>query len=374
MEIGTTPQEQNGQAAVTGLSYKRIEDYTKSIDRSKSIEQLNEDVKTDRYGFIIHEANESVQSLEASLPLDILRKRERKWLSMLKKWDSHMKIKAKKEKIKERCRKGIPSAVRGIIWQYLTGSVHMKEKDPNLYERLAQQESPEWESMIKKDVPRTFPYHELFVEDGGPGQTKLFTVLKAFSLYDKNIGYSQAFSPIVAVLLMHMTEEEAFWMLVAICEKYLKGYFGLRLESLQLDSVIFASLLDRTFPYISIHLRTHSIDPVMYIVEWMMCMFSRTLPFATALRIWDIFFCEGVKVLFRTALTVLKIAFPTEKSLLQFNDDYDTIQRINNVAREDLQEKIFIPLALSLKLTKKDLKKLHAEALRKRPDLALTKS
>ena len=62
MDISTTP-EQNGQAAVTGLSYKKIEDYTKSLDRSKSIEQLNEDVKTDRYGFIIHEANESVQSL-----------------------------------------------------------------------------------------------------------------------------------------------------------------------------------------------------------------------------------------------------------------------------------------------------------------------
>ena len=55
-------EEDHGQSTITGLSYKRIEDYTKDLDRSKNINELNGEIQTDRYGFIVHEANENVQS------------------------------------------------------------------------------------------------------------------------------------------------------------------------------------------------------------------------------------------------------------------------------------------------------------------------
>ncbi len=35
------------------------------------------------------------------------------------------------------------------------------------------------------------------------------------------------------------------------------------------------------------------IEPILYMTEWFMCLFSRTLPWATVLRVWDMFFCEG---------------------------------------------------------------------------------
>ena len=47
---------------VTGLSYKKIEDYSKDFDRTRSLDELEDDVETDKYGFIIHEANGTVQS------------------------------------------------------------------------------------------------------------------------------------------------------------------------------------------------------------------------------------------------------------------------------------------------------------------------
>lgn len=356
---------------VLALSYKKIEDYTKSLDRGKDISEISKDVGTDKYGFLIHEANENVSSafLEEVIPLNVLRKREKKWLSMLEEWDRLVTVKSKKDKIKSRCRKGIPPAVRGLVWQHISGAVYLKKKNPSLYGDLVKQDSPEWEDIIMKDVPRTFPYHEMFLEDGGPGQRQLTRVLKVFSLYDPEIGYSQALSPIVAVLLMHMTEQDAFWILVSICQKYMKGYFCEKMASLQLDAITYSSLLAQTFPYISNHMRKHRIDPVLYIVEWMMCIFCRTLPFSTVLRLWDIFFCEGIKVLFRAALTVMKTAFPSEKFLQTFEDDYDTIRRINNIPRVELQESIFIPLALSLKISEKDLTKFFGEAMLKRPDL-----
>ena len=36
----------------------------------------------------------------------------------------------------------------------------------------------------------------------------------------------QSMNFLAAFLLLHMEEEPAFWMLVSIVEKYLKGYFG----------------------------------------------------------------------------------------------------------------------------------------------------
>jgi hypothetical protein len=44
-------------------------------------------------------------------------------------------------------------------------------------------------------------------------QQELFYVLAAYSLYNKEVGYCQGMSGIVAQLLLYMGEEQAFWAL-----------------------------------------------------------------------------------------------------------------------------------------------------------------
>ncbi len=48
-----------------------------------------------------------------------------------------------------------------------------------------------------------------------------------------------------------------------------------------------------------------------------MCLFVNTLPLETTLHVWDCMFCEGPKVLFRAALTLLKI---NEELILRARD------------------------------------------------------
>jgi hypothetical protein len=48
------------------------------------------------------------------------------------------------------------------------------------------------------------------------------------------------------------------------------------------------------------------VDPVLYTLDWYMTLFSRTYRAPQLFRIWDMFFCEGVKVLFRLALVILR--------------------------------------------------------------------
>ena len=61
----------------------------------------------------------------------------------------------------------------------------------------------------------TFDPAQIF--DGAGGQARLRRVLKAYSTYDREIGYCQGMNFIAAMFLTLMPEERAFWMLVCKC-------------------------------------------------------------------------------------------------------------------------------------------------------------
>ena len=108
-------------------------------------------------------------------------------------------------------RGGVPSPLRGVVWPSLAGA-----RDPHLvseFERLCGESSP-YEGLIGKDIGRSFPNVEMFRDAQGEGQRMLARVLKCFSLYDKQIGYCQGLGFVVGPLLMHMTDVEAFCVLV----------------------------------------------------------------------------------------------------------------------------------------------------------------
>lgn len=82
------------------------------------------------------------------------------------------------------------------------------------------------EETIIKDLDRTYPSCQLFTDKYGNGQRKLFKVLSCYSLYNKEIGYVQGMSFIVALFLIYMDEESTFFMLDSVMNKYeMKGIY-----------------------------------------------------------------------------------------------------------------------------------------------------
>lgn len=59
--------------------------------------------------------------------------------------------------------------------------------------------------------------------EGRGGQASLRRVLKAYSLYDKEVGYCQGMNFITGMFLTIMSEEEAFWMLVGTSRSFFFG-------------------------------------------------------------------------------------------------------------------------------------------------------
>lgn len=94
--------------------------------------------------------------------------REKKWLHMIAMWKEYMTKNYKK--VRERCRKGIPSSVRPKAWFYLTGAYLLQQKYPDVYtEMLKQEGDPSIMEEIRKDQHRQFPFHEMFLDEEKPG-------------------------------------------------------------------------------------------------------------------------------------------------------------------------------------------------------------
>ncbi|KAK6640698.1 hypothetical protein RUM44_012395 [Polyplax serrata] len=299
------------------------------------------------------------------VPRAVVLRREQKWIHMLSDWRRYMLKDYKK--IKERCRKGIPPSLRSRAWLYLCGGQFLMEQSKGLYDDLCKKEGdPRWMDDIKKDLHRQFPYHEMFVSEEGVGQKELSQVLKCFSILNPAVGYCQAQAPLAAFLLMHMPAEQAFWCLVSICDKYLVGYYSQGMESVQLDGDILFGLLKKMAPRVHKHIKKQKMEPILYMTEWFLCVFTRSLPWATVLRIWDMFLCEGVKVIFKAALVIMKFSLDNRATLKNCPTMYETLEVLRNPPPEILEEYFLIPHVIRLDISEEDFKKEHEKQLKKR--------
>lgn len=121
---------------------------------------------------------------------------------------------SKFSKLKERTRKGIPDSLRGLMWQKF-GEID-KFKIENKYNELLNDKEPldkSIESVIIKDLDRTFPSNFFFKDKYGSGQRKLYHVLTCYSKFNKNTGYVQGMGFISALFLTYMDEESSFYLL-----------------------------------------------------------------------------------------------------------------------------------------------------------------
>lgn len=193
----------------------------------------------------------------------------------------------------------------------------------------------------------------------------MFLVLKAYSIYNPSVGYCQAQAPVAALLLMNLPTEKAFWCFVSICDKYLTGYYSSGMQAIQLDGDILFGLLKRVSPNAYKHLKKQSIEPILYMTEWFLCAFTRTLPWPTVLRIWDMFVCEGVKVLFKVGLVLLKNVL-TDTARKKCPSMYETLTLLKELPSDITNEAFLIPQVLQIDISEEVMAKEHRKQLDKR--------
>ncbi|KNC76587.1 hypothetical protein SARC_10923, partial [Sphaeroforma arctica JP610] len=143
------------------------------------------------------------------------RERETKWAFMLKNWEKYSNCKKypkKYEKLRQRMYKGIPDSMRTTFWSKCLMVDAQKKENLGVYTAYTKSLADSKDiSQIDLDINRTFRDHIMFKNRYCIKQQHLFNVLVSYSLHNPEVGYCQGMAGIVAVLLMYMGEEEAFW-------------------------------------------------------------------------------------------------------------------------------------------------------------------
>lgn len=249
-------------------------------------------------------------------------------------------------------RKGIPHIYKGYLWQALTAS-----NDPTWrrivgqgksFQQILMSGSTDWTDIILRDINRTFPSHPFFRDRGGMGQTSLLNVLVAYALFDPELGYCQGMGYLAGILLLYMSAEDVFWLLVCLLNhpRYaLRGLYTEGMPQLSMYFYLLEKLVETHLPKLSNHLMNAGVHLSMYASTWFMTLFSYNLPFPCVTRIWDLFIWQGPIMLLRTALAILKIG---EKQLI--GQDFEVFLHNLKYIQSTLSPSELIKVALSFEL------------------------
>ncbi|XP_078602043.1 TBC1 domain family member 1-like isoform X18 [Branchiostoma floridae x Branchiostoma japonicum] len=207
-------------------------------------------------------------------------------------------------------RAGVPKVRRGEIWRLLAEQYQLRNKHSNAppeipYEELIRQLTSHQHAILI-DLGRTFPSHAYFSTQLGAGQLALFNLLKAYSLLDREVGYCQGLSFVAGILLMHMTEEEAFHMLTfSMYQLGFRRQYRPDMVALQIQMYQLSRLLHDNHRELYEHLEKNDIAPTLYAAPWFLTLFASQFPLGFVTRVFDLIFLQGTDVIFKVALTLL---------------------------------------------------------------------
>ncbi|KAI8956333.1 RabGAP/TBC [Xylaria longipes] len=320
-----------------------------------------------------------------------LARRRKKWNVFLKEnglmTDSPNRFPPHSAKAKRFVRKGIPPDWRGAAWFYYAGGPAIVAKHAGVYDDLLDRQVKDVDAeAIERDLHRTFPDNIRFrssavpstpVQDEAstrnsqqtvtgsaknaavPGETAMISslrrVLYAFAIYNPRIGYCQSLNFLAGLLLLFVeSEENAFWLLNIITRIYLPGTHEMSLEGANVDLGVLMSSIRDTMPNVwakiggeldgtdvarpksrryrqRVELTTRLPPITLCMTAWFMSCFIGTLPIESTLRVWDVFFYEGSKTLFRIALTIFKLG---ESEIKKVGDPMEIFQVVQTIPRK----------------------------------------
>ena len=224
----------------------------------------------------------------------------------------------------------IPLEYKGEFWYILSGAKKENLNNPNYYFSLLNSfinsNNNFNENQIEKDINRTF------IQNSNPELIKetLRNILITYSKRNLSIGYVQGFNFILNKILFYLPyEEKSFWLFVQIIENILPiDFFSEMLGMMSEIDVLICLIKEKFFPDLINKLNENNLicDLKDLILKWFNSLFSISLNNKCQNVIWDILFCDGKIVLFKSVISLLKII---KDKLILFDNSFDFRNFVN---------------------------------------------
>ncbi|KAL8180855.1 UNVERIFIED_CONTAM: TBC1 domain member 8B, partial [Gekko kuhli] len=252
--------------------------------------------------------------------------------------------------------RGIPEMLRGELWLLFSGAVNDMATNPGYYAELVERSLGTCTlatDEIERDLRRSLPEHPAFQSD--TGISALRRVLTAYAYRNPKIGYCQAMNILTSVLLLYAKEEEAFWLLVAVCERMLPDYFNRRIIGALVDQGVFEELIREHLPQLTDHMTDMTFFSSVSL-SWFLTLFISVLPIESAVNVVDCFFYDGIKAILQLGLAVLD--YNMDK-LLTCKDDAEAVTLLNRFFDSITNKDSPLPPTVQQASGANDAKSLH---------------
>ncbi|XP_009215618.1 small G protein signaling modulator 3 isoform X3 [Papio anubis] len=345
----------------------------KYTQKEESAEQP--DFYYDEFGFRVYkeEGGEPGSGLLASSPLLEDAPQRLRWQAHLEfthnhdvgdlTWDKIAVSLPRSEKLRSLVLAGIPHGMRPQLWMRLSGALQKKRNSELSYREIVKNSSNDETLAAKQGVTRSCccgcqwlpdrlrrtccapcpatPASPAWAASGcpacagcsgpWPGSTQRSATARAL---------------VAACLLLFLEEEDTFWMMCAIIEDLLPAsYFSTTLLGVQTDQRVLRHLIVQYLPRLDKLLQEHDIELSLITLHWFLTAFASVVDIKLLLRIWDLFFYEGSRVLFQLTLGMLHLK---EEELIQSENSASIFNTLSDIPSQIEDAELLLGVAMRL--------------------------
>jgi hypothetical protein len=215
--------------------------------------------------------------------------------------------------IRKWCKLGVPPRCRTDAWRIMILGPDRAAGARELYQIMAEKgmslKDSDALTPIRYDLERTFPQLKFF-QSGEPMHMALWRVLAAFGVHQPHLGYVQGMSFLAATLLLYLEEHDAFaclTQLISSSRYHLHAMFSMQMDRIGVRMKAFDMQLEQHLKLVYVRLKSFDILTEVFMMEWLLTVFTKALPLDIACRIWDLWLVDGEVWLVRVAIALLKL-------------------------------------------------------------------
>ena len=228
-------------------------------------------------------------------------------LSLVNSFYSEKAISLLQERLKIKILNNTETTIK-ILWNKILYNSKLYKNNNSFDEKFISylNLSNRYDKEITKDLSRTLPNNIMFKKDSS-NYKKLFNVLKAYSNYNKKIGYAQGMNFIVAKLIIfYKNEKDSFLNLDTLFTRLNYSEVVGISNGLEQKMLVIQFLLQKFCPKIINYFEQKKINHEMFTVSWVITLFSKNFDDnKLLLMIWCFSMIFGWKFIYLFTLSII---------------------------------------------------------------------